>query len=819
MGAALARKSRVFPDRFQRWAGRTPCHSDPKPVCALRSTPAPVMPVPHRPHPPRSARSRRRAQPAWLLLPGALALTPCQASAATLLTSLPAWTPTALAAAALTGLGAWALQHLYGPPRPGSSDDESLCAAMLDHSQQWVGLLDKHGRILRLNQAAQRWLAPDGGSLTGQALAGIPVLAQQRTPARHLRDALERAAAGESSRIELAVGRDGHDQRLAEFHLSPIRPPGPAGVWHILLEARDITLQRQVESKLKLAAAVFEQASEGILIIDQSGLIVSTNQAFAQITGLDGGDLQGTPAADLPWGDGEERLAARVNRGLRETGHWQGELQGHRPDGQHFTVWVSVSTRLDQAALSTHLIATVSDVTQTREAEHRLHYQDQFDALTRLPNRRLLGDRLQLAMGAVQRGAGTLAVLHLDLDRFRLINDSFSRAAGDQVLQDVALQISAALRDADTVGRLGADEFAVLLPATDREGAARVAQKLLDFVSKPSSVAGHEYCLTASIGVAIYPDDADDADQLLRHAEAAMHRAKQQGQSTFEFFAAGLQEPSRRRLALEAALRRATERDELLLHYQPQWDLHTGTLTGLEALVRWQHPELGMVSPGEFIPLAESNGQILDIGAWVLREAVTQLKTWLDAGMAPTVVAVNISAVQFRDPALPELVRSVLQASGLPAHLLELELTESVATGQPAAAIAMMRRLHDLGVRLSIDDFGTGYSSLNYLKRFPIHTLKIDQSFVRDISTDADDRAIVQAIVQLAKALSLTTIAEGVETEAQAAFLRKQGCQVVQGFLYCRPLAPSVLIDWLRARSAAMPMPITPDLATAAASS
>jgi EAL domain-containing protein (putative c-di-GMP-specific phosphodiesterase class I) len=262
-----------------------------------------------------------------------------------------------------------------------------------------------------------------------------------------------------------------------------------------------------------------------------------------------------------------------------------------------------------------------------------------------------------------------------------------------------------------------------------------------------------------------------------------------------------MQEPSVRHLALEAALRRAAERGELLLHYQPQLDLSTGALTGLEALVRWQHPELGMVSPGEFIPLAEVNGQILDIGAWVLREAVTQLKAWMDAGMAPTVVAVNLSAVQFRDPQLPELVRSALQLSGLPPHCLELELTESVATGQPAAAIAMMQRLHDLGVRLSIDDFGTGYSSLNYLKRFPIHTLKIDQSFVRDISTDEDDRAIVQAIVQLAKALSLTTIAEGVETLEQARFLQHQGCDVVQGFLYSRPLAPAALQTWLAQRT------------------
>jgi diguanylate cyclase (GGDEF)-like protein/PAS domain S-box-containing protein len=710
--------------------------------------------------------------------------------------------PLALAGAGLSGVAGWALWRLLGRHTSPHSPQDELCATLLDHSQQLIGLLDLEGRVLRLNKTAAQWMGLVGTGWQGQPVQDLPALSRDRTAVRHLREAVERARAGHTSRVEISFDDALGHRRLCEVDLRPVSLPGQAG--YLLLEARDISLQRQVEAKLKLAAAVFEQAREGIVIIDAAGSIVSVNQAFSHITGLVMAAVHGMPATRLPLHDGEPRLGARVRQGLQSSGHWQGELRGQHPSGQRFTVWASISQRLDSSAQLTHLIGILSDVTQTRDAEHRLQHQASFDALTQLPNRRLLGDRLQLAITAARRSASSLAVLHLDLNRFRLINDSFGRGVGDQVLQDTATQIRAALRDADGVARLGADEFAVLLPATDREGAERVARKLLDFVAHPRQVAGHEYSMTAAVGVAMFPDDGNEPDLLLRHAEAAMHRAKQRGQNACEFFTAGMQEPSVRRLTLESALRRATERGELLLHYQPQLDMSTGALTGLEALVRWQHPELGMVSPGEFIPLAESNGQILDIGAWVLREAVTQLKTWMDAGMAPTVVAVNLSAVQFRDPHLPELVRSVLQLSGLPPQCLELELTESVATGQPAAAIAMMQRLHDLGVRLSIDDFGTGYSSLNYLKRFPIHTLKIDQSFVRDISSDADDRAIVLAIVQLAKALSLTTIAEGVETPEQASFLQLQGCDVVQGFLYSRPLPPPALVAWLQARGQAL---------------
>jgi diguanylate cyclase (GGDEF)-like protein/PAS domain S-box-containing protein len=463
------------------------------------------------------------------------------------------------------------------------------------------------------------------------------------------------------------------------------------------------------------------------------------------------------------------------------------ELMLATPDGPRWFE-LSVARKPVEAGQPPRLIVISHDISARKKAEANVAQLAYFDVLTHLPNRALLNDRMAHAMAEATRRKDFLCVMFLDLDHFKNINDTLGHGVGDALLVEVAQRMQAAVREQDTVARLGGDEFVLLLPDTGAEGAARVAQNLQKTISEPVTVESHELTVTPSIGIAIYPNDGEDAETLFRHADVAMYLAKKAGRNGFQFYTAALQVDAARALLLENELRRALARGQLQLHYQPQSSLRTGKVLGVEALLRWRHPELGQVSPADFIPVAESSGQILSIGQWVLETAVAQARQWQEMGLTNLCVAVNVSAVQFRQPDLPELVRHTLQQAGLPAHMLEIELTESAAQQDPNGAMAIMAQLHHMGVHLSIDDFGTGYSSLSYLKRFAATRLKIDQSFVRDICDDPDDLAIVRAIISMARSLGLSTIAEGVETPAQLALLREEGCDEVQGYLLSRPL-------------------------------
>jgi diguanylate cyclase (GGDEF)-like protein len=430
----------------------------------------------------------------------------------------------------------------------------------------------------------------------------------------------------------------------------------------------------------------------------------------------------------------------------------------------------------------------LAEIAERKQAERRIAHMAQTDALTGLPNRTLLTDRIGQAIANAHRRGGTMAVLFLDLDRFKNVNDSLGHAVGDLLLKAVAARLAACLRDGDTVGRLGGDEFIISLPeVADATEVAGVAARILGELARPFRVAAHELHTDCSVGVALYPADGDTPELLLRNADTAMYQAKESGRANCQFFSEQMTERVRRRLATETSLRRAIEQSEFTLHYQPLLDLADGRLRGAEALVRWPRPGQGLVSPAEFIPIAEDTGLIVALSEWVLREACSQARAWQEQHPGFR-IAVNLSARQFRQKDLARTIERILADTGLPPALLELELTEGVLMQHAESTVHTLARLKEIGVRLAIDDFGTGYSSLSYLKRFPIHTLKIDRSFVRDLHTDPDDAAIVTAIIAMAHSLNLKVTAEGVETVEQATFLRSLACDLVQGYYYGRPM-------------------------------
>jgi diguanylate cyclase (GGDEF)-like protein/PAS domain S-box-containing protein len=703
-----------------------------------------------------------------------------------------------LGAGALVGLGGALLAQTLRARR--SVQRERLANRLIDQSPHLVCVLDAAGTLRHMNGTGRHWLRVTHPQIAGRRLDEIAALGISAPHAQALRAAIAQAGDGASLTHELLVTRPDGGRLVLELSIRAI-PRKRRAAPNLLVEGRDVTLRKSTEDKLQLASAVFEQAREGFVIADREGRVVTVNQAFCDISGYAMHELQGQQTAALGFGIDHRTMRRQVRSALQTTGHWQGEVRTSRKDGSLYTCWATITPQRDAAGATTHYIGILNDITQFREVERNLVRLAHVDTLTDLPNRSLLADRVGQLTSIARRDHRPFALMFMDLDQFKNINDTLGHSVGDALLAEVARRLQASLRDIDTVARLGGDEFAVLLPGADPAGAELVASKLLERLAEPCMVEGHELSMTMSIGIAVYPSDGDDYEILSRNADTAMYRAKHEGKATWRFFAAGMQQRSARQLQLESALRRALERNELLLHYQPQLDAGGENLVGVEALLRWRHPEFGMVSPAEFIPLAETSGQIVAIGEWVLRTAVRQLKAWIDAGVAPMVVAVNLSAVQFRHAGLPDVVARALSDAGLPAQYLELELTESV-TANPAAAISMMDSLHALGVRLSLDDFGTGYSSLSYLKRFPLHTLKIDQSFVRDIDTDPDDRAIVQAIIQMARALHLKTIAEGVETDAQHQFLRREGCDMMQGYRFCRPMDSAALEMWIATREA-----------------
>jgi diguanylate cyclase (GGDEF)-like protein/PAS domain S-box-containing protein len=533
---------------------------------------------------------------------------------------------------------------------------------------------------------------------------------------------------------------------------------------------------------------LYDLAPIGYVTLNERGLITQANLAVASQLRLPRHALITQPITSLITRDDQDIFYLLRKRSSENFQRHECELRMVRSDGTTFWAQMQAVLSGDRDGVP-ELRVVLTDITERKSAADHIHFLAHFDALTGLPNRAQLNERANYAINLAGRTQEPMALMFIDLDHFKDINDTLGHSIGDALLVELSSRLRQLLRETDTVSRLGGDEFIFLFYGIDAHGATQVAQKLLDVIASPFRMEQHDLNITGSIGIALYPDDGTDLETLFRRADAAMYRAKRDGRHGFSFFTPEMQTCSTRHQQVVSALRQALECEQLVVHFQPQMSVLDGRLIGAEALLRWTHSDLGEISPAEFIPAAEDSGLILALGEWVLRQSVRQAKLWQQDGVASLTVAVNLSATQFRQIELAELVSRILQEEGLPPEYLELELTEGVALHDPAGAIVVMNRLHEQGVRMSIDDFGTGYSSLGSLKKFKVSKLKIDQSFIRDIDTSSDDRAIVCAIINMAKSLGLNTIAEGVETKGQLDFLREHGCDEMQGYYYSKALS------------------------------
>jgi diguanylate cyclase (GGDEF)-like protein/PAS domain S-box-containing protein len=675
-------------------------------------------------------------------------------------------------------------------------ESEQKVRRILESTQEGFVLVDLDSRVKDINEAMRAMAGLPREELIGRSVfefvddANRPILVEQ----------LKLRLRGERRGYELELSLPGGRRIPCLINSTPIHDEDGAIAGSFALIS-DLSGRRSHEAYMRQTVAVFENTAEGVMITDKEGLLSLVNPAFTEITGYAEEEVVGRSPRFLKSGRHDETFYQRLWAEISEGGHWQGEIWNRRKNGQVYPEWLTISTVRDASGEVQSYVGVFSDISHIKRSEAELERLAHYDPLTELPNRTLLNVQLALALEKATRNRRRMAVLELDLDGFKTVNDSLGHPAGDLLLQIIGQRLKRVLRSEDVIARMGGDEFAIIIETPpSAPHLSHIAEKIIQAVSEPVDLHGHSALVTASVGIALYPDDGDDVTSLLKAADTAMYAGKQAGRNTYRFHDSGMAEAARQRLRLEQGLRQALEEGELEIWYQPQIDFNERAVIGAEALVRWIDRERGAVPPTEFIAVAEETGLILPLGEWVLLQACMQAHVWRQAGLRLGKMSVNVSGPQVERGDFVATVKQALENTGIDPTMLELEITETFLLRNAEQAMSVVAELSELGLSIAIDDFGTGYSSLSYLKYLKAHKLKIDQRFVRDLPDDKDDAAIARAIIALGLSLGFRVIAEGVETAEQERFLRREGCHQGQGYLYARPMPAEEFEAWLRAR-------------------
>jgi diguanylate cyclase (GGDEF)-like protein/PAS domain S-box-containing protein len=662
---------------------------------------------------------------------------------------------------------------------------------------------DLKGIVVHANPAAARLFGDKPSVMIGRSLG------QYLTDPAYTRESAAALLARVTERLATIhrglIGQRGDGSRFT-VDVTGTRMTQPGGAAYIVI-FRDVSQQTADMVKLRRAAAVFDATTEGIMVLSLDWRIEAVNRAFSAITGFEEHEVQGRKPGFLTAKKVNPRLADTVSAAVREDGRWDADVRSNRKNGEAYSERLTVTGIRDDKGSITGYVAVMADVTQRRADEERIRYQANYDALTGLPNRTLFMDRLQLAVNSAERNRVRVALMFIDLDGFKLVNDTLGHDAGDELLREAARRLTMTVRAGDTVARLGGDEFTVVMPnLPEAHPAPVVAQRIITALEEPFRFKNQEALVSASIGITVFPNDGRDVQTLLRNADAAMYQAKESGKANYRFYTADLNAQATERLTIKSGLAKALKRNEFQLDYLPRRELASGRITGVEALLRWTSRELGSMPPGKFIPIAEETGAIGAIGEWTLAEAFERQRAWSAAGLGDVRVAINLSGRQLRQPNIVQLIGAQIDRAGISPQGVEIEITELIVMRDADHSAATLRQLANMGVRIILDDFGTGYSSLSVLKRFPVDMIKVDQTLVRPIATDTDSLEIVRAIISMGHSLRRRIVAEGVENEAQLKRLTDLQCDEIQGYLVSPPVSAKHIDDILVTANRAVPV-------------